>query len=1174
MAISESNQTQLAFKKLFGKSHSTSDLQLGGEPFESWVTAFAHTTFADDIDADPAQAVIDGTAVQKINAEFVAIAESNGHAWKLIEPAGSPTDPNDELINCISPQVDYRYEIVVRDTAGDVIPVLDPRDWVFDYARGIFFEQDIVGLSPHRADIYVYDGRLIKDVSLSGADANLDYLTFSDESAGLPNSRNLIAGTGITFDDTVANQRTISAPSAGGAPATSTYLTKVDETGDLANSEIGVALDNAQTITGIKTFDADVRIQADSDLDFTSVASNTVGIKANNNEAWMLKAPLTGSPTSWMEYWQGSASVDPGVAPAGAAADISLAVDAKGDGDLLLDSWKWPHDDASASDDHVLTVTSAAGKQLGFSAVPTPTGTADRIAHFDGSGNLTSGNISETHPDSETTDLEIEYTGVNQQILNITLNSSNASNNNLPQVKFTGFFGPGIEAVDTLFVGRGIFEGNMAFQNVSGNAKIQHLDGDGITLECLGGVVADRHVLNNTGLFKMTEETADPGNEGTLWQFYFKSDGMYIKEPGGTFDVIGPLAPDPGTVSWKTINTPSGDPQVVAITPDDEITLIATGGGITITGDDTAKSITFNVAPGGPGSGFTQITDGSDVLDAGDNPLIIFSEPSGQTGEVYTKVDNSSGEMIVGLGDPDNPPNRGSIIFFHPNNATTLLEPATDGSDDDKYVQFDGSNMVLTAVTPGSGISQVEDDLAPVLGGSLNTTSGDGTARSIYSDALKDIKIIPGTGADTIVGRLSLRSAASTPSQIHWQTPVDVDGPGGVVWKSPDAPWAPGTSNDPWVFSWPAVPPSQTNMCLVTDATSGSGWTWFKPASNTGIFSNKNSVVGGHGAGSSTQPAAITNTVNKTTDEPSAVANMDSGFLVDDPNASIYFANQDRVLLWVDQERGGVLPDTFVRVTANLKSSIDGASIIGDGATSDENLRIGGKGTGTVFMVSDLDMDTNDFLFAPGGGFTGKRRGGNNSAFEILQIADDTDTLRFTATASDVTIANVNGDIRFTSVGDINVLASTDLLLQSQIWPASDGTALQILKTDGSANLSWSGPVEVQTTEPAVPFTGQLWYDTDESGTTFYSQMPLRTETSNYTMTNTDVVVLGSGTITLTLPTAVGISGRSYQVKNISTGVVTLDGDGSETIDGQTTQALSQDEALTVISDGTEWWII
>lgn len=39
--------------------------------------------------------------------------------------------------------------------------------------------------------------------------SDLDYLTHSDESIPLPNSRQLIAGTNVTFDDTVVGQRTV-----------------------------------------------------------------------------------------------------------------------------------------------------------------------------------------------------------------------------------------------------------------------------------------------------------------------------------------------------------------------------------------------------------------------------------------------------------------------------------------------------------------------------------------------------------------------------------------------------------------------------------------------------------------------------------------------------------------------------------------------------------------------------------------------------------------------------------------------------------------------------------------------------------------------------------------------------------------------------------------------------
>lgn len=47
-----------------------------------------------------------------------------------------------------------------------------------------------------------------------GAPIDATYLTWTDESARLPNSRNLVAGSGIAFDDTVPNVRTIS--STGG----------------------------------------------------------------------------------------------------------------------------------------------------------------------------------------------------------------------------------------------------------------------------------------------------------------------------------------------------------------------------------------------------------------------------------------------------------------------------------------------------------------------------------------------------------------------------------------------------------------------------------------------------------------------------------------------------------------------------------------------------------------------------------------------------------------------------------------------------------------------------------------------------------------------------------------------------------------------------------------------
>jgi LytS/YehU family sensor histidine kinase len=49
----------------------------------------------------------------------------------------------------------------------------------------------------------------------AGATTNATYLTSTDQSAVLPFSRNLVAGAGIAFDDSVANVRTISTTATG-----------------------------------------------------------------------------------------------------------------------------------------------------------------------------------------------------------------------------------------------------------------------------------------------------------------------------------------------------------------------------------------------------------------------------------------------------------------------------------------------------------------------------------------------------------------------------------------------------------------------------------------------------------------------------------------------------------------------------------------------------------------------------------------------------------------------------------------------------------------------------------------------------------------------------------------------------------------------------------------------
>jgi hypothetical protein len=63
--------------------------------------------------------------------------------------------------------------------------------------------------------------------------------------------------------------------------------------------------------------------------------------------------------------------------------------------------------------------------------------------------------------------------------------------------------------------------------------------------------------------------------------------------------------------------------------------------------------------------------------------------------------------------------------------------------------------------------------------------------------------------------------------------------------------------------------------------------------------------------------------------------------------------------------------------------------------------------------------------------------------------------------------------------------------------------------------------------------------------------------------------------ITLTLPALSSCSGALMSIKNLSEFSVTIDGSGSETIDGETTYVLSQKyQSITIYNNGTGWIIL
>jgi len=89
----------------------------------------------------------------------------------------------------------------------------------------------------------------------------------------------------------------------------------------------------------------------------------------------------------------------------------------------------------------------------------------------------------------------------------------------------------------------------------------------------------------------------------------------------------------------------------------------------------------------------------------------------------------------------------------------------------------------------------------------------------------------------------------------------------------------------------------------------------------------------------------------------------------------------------------------------------------------------------------------------------------------------------------------------------------------------------------------------------------------------------VRTVTQNHTVTAGDHTIFANATstnITVTLPSAANIVGRQYIIKRVDTAgtSVTIATNGSETIDGASSVALTGHRSIVIQSDNSNWWIM
>lgn len=184
-------------------------------------------------------------------------------------------------------------------------------------------------------------------------------------------------------------------------------------------------------------------------------------------------------------------------------------------------------------------------------------------------------------------------------------------------------------------------------------------------------------------------------------------------------------------------------------------------------------------------------------------------------------------------------------------------------------------------------------------------------------------------------------------------------------------------------------------------------------------------------------------------------------------------------------------------------------------------------------------------------------------------------------TASRALQTNASGFASVSSVTstELGYLSGVTSAIQTQVdakVPKSVATAkgdILIGTTSGTVSKRSVGTDGLFLKADSGDATGTSW--ASPSG----SPLSVVSKTTTYTATTSDDVILASGSaFTITLFASSGNSGKVLRIKKTDSSlsnIITLDGNGSETIDGALTTTLNtQYEEVTIVCDGSNWHIL
>lgn len=157
--------------------------------------------------------------------------------------------------------------------------------------------------------------------------------------------------------------------------------------------------------------------------------------------------------------------------------------------------------------------------------------------------------------------------------------------------------------------------------------------------------------------------------------------------------------------------------------------------------------------------------------------------------------------------------------------------------------------------------------------------------------------------------------------------------------------------------------------------------------------------------------------------------------------------------------------------------------------------------------------------------------------------------------------AQLNGLAAAEDVTNLNTTLTQAMATQLEVRNSSDVPLIRVTTADNGGRIG-------VPTAPGI--------DWDAYGVVI---APAILNYAGYASASSGPVTIGdapvlycNGTFTVNLPPAAVAAGRIYHVVNVGTGTITIDGDGSETINGATTLAINTQWAVaTLHSNGTGW---